>query len=233
MTKAVAYFRVSTVKQGISGLGLDAQRAAVETLCAMRGWEIIAPPFTEIESGKRSERPELLKALHRCRVTGAMLVVAKLDRLSRDAAFLLTLQNSGAMFVAADMPDANNLTVGIMALVAQQEREAISSRTKAALAVAKARGQRLGNPNGAAALRRAGKGTAAALKARQRNADEHAERLRLIVDRMKGEGRTSLGALARALNEEGMITPRGAQWHASSVRNLLTRLNRQSQRRTC
>ena len=224
MTKAVAYYRVSTAKQGISGLGLDAQRAAVESLCATRGWEIIAPPFTEVESGKRSDRPELLKALERCKVTGAMLVVAKLDRLSRDAAFLLTLQNSGAMFVAADMPDANNLTVGIMALVAQQEREAISARTKAALAAAKARGQRLGNPNGAAALRRAGKGTEAALYARQRNADEHAERLRSIVDRMKGEGRTSLGALARALNEEGMVTPRGAQWYASSVRNLLRRL---------
>ena len=224
MTKVVAYYRVSTAQQGISGLGLDAQRAAVESICATRGWEIIAPPFTEVESGKRSDRPELLKALEHCKVTGAMLVVAKLDRLSRDAAFLLTLQNSGAMFVAADMPDANNLTVGIMALIAQQEREAISARTKAALAAAKARGQRLGNPNGAAALRRAGKGTAVALEARQRNADEHAERLRPIVDRMKGEGSTSLGALARALNEEGMVTPRGAQWYASSVRNLLTRL---------
>ena len=224
MIKAVAYYRVSTAKQGISGLGMDAQRAAVESLCAMRGWEIIAPPFTEVESGKRSDRPELLKALEHCKVTGAVLVVAKLDRLSRDAAFLLTLQNSGAIFVAADMPDANNLTVGIMALVAQQEREAISARTKAALAAAKARGQRLGNPNGAAALRRAGKGTVAALEARQRNADEHAERLRLIVNRMKDEGRTSLGALARALNEEGMVTPRGAKWYASSVRNLLTRL---------
>ena len=197
---------------------------AVENLCTARAWEIIAPPFTEIESGKRSDRQELLKALERCKVTGGMLVVAKLDRLSRDAAFLLTLQKSGAMFVAADMPDANNLTVGIMALVAQQEREAISARTKAALAAAKARGQRLGNPNGAAALRRAGKGTVAALEARQRNADEHADRLRSIVDRMKGEGRTSLGALARALNEEGMVTPRGAQWYASSVQNLLTRL---------
>ncbi len=224
MTKAVAYYRVSTAKQGASGLGLDAQRAAVEALCSTRGWEIIAPPFTEVESGKRSDRPELLKALERCKVTGATLVVAKLDRLSRDAAFLLTLQNSGAPFVAADMPDANNFTVGIMALVAQQEREAISSRTKAALAAAKARGQRLGNPNGAASLRRAGKGTAAALLARQRNADEHAARLRPILNRMRDEGHTSLGALANALNEEGMVTPRGARWHASSVRNLLARL---------
>lgn len=224
MPKAVAYYRVSTAKQGASGLGLAAQRTAVEALCAARGWEIIAPPFTEVESGKRSDRPELLKALERCKVTGATLVVAKLDRLSRDAAFLLTLQNSGAPFVAADMPDANNFTVGIMALVAQQEREAISSRTKAALAAAKARGQRLGNPNGAASLRRAGKGTTAALQARLRNADEHAARLRPIIEELQGSGHTSLGALARALNEAGMVTPRNGQWHASSVRNLLARL---------
>lgn len=225
MTKAVAYYRVSTAKQGASGLGIDAQRSAVEALCMARGWEIIVPPYTEVESGKRSDRPELLKALERCGVTGATLVVAKLDRLSRDAAFLLTLQNSGAPFVAADMPDANNFTVGIMALVAQQEREAISSRTKAALAAAKSRGQRLGNPNGAASLRRAGKGTAAALQVRQRNADEHAARLGPIVNRMRTQGHTSLGALARALNAEGMVTPRGARWHASSVRNLLARLD--------
>ena len=225
MTKAVAYYRVSTAKQGASGLGLEAQRAAVESLCAVRGWEIIAPPFTEVESGKRNDRPELLVALERCSVTGATLVVAKLDRLSRNAAFLMALQNSGVSFVAADMPDANNFTVGIMALVAQQEREAISSRTKAALAAAKARGQRLGNPNGAASLRRAGKGAAAALLARRRNADEHASRLRPVITRMRSEGHTSLNALAKALNEEGMVTPRSARWHASSVQNLLARLD--------
>ena len=225
MTKAVAYYRVSTAKQGASGLGLEAQRAAVESLCAVRGWEIIAPPFTEVESGKRNDRPKLLVALERCSVTGATLVVAKLDRLSRNAAFLMALQNSGVSFVAADMPDANNFTVGIMALVAQQEREAISSRTKAALAAAKARGQRLGNPNGAASLRRAGKGAAAALLARRRNADEHASRLRPVITRMRSEGHTSLNALAKALNEEGMVTPRVARWHASSVRNLLARLD--------
>lgn len=224
MVKAVAYYRVSTAKQGTSGLGLEAQRVAVEDLCAVRGWHIIAPPFTEVESGKRSDRPLLLQALERCKVTGATLVVAKLDRLSRDAAFLLTLQNSGAHFVAADMPDANNFTVGIMALVAQQEREAISARTKVALAAAKARGQRLGNPNGAAALRRAGKGTAAALEVRQRNADEHAARLKPTVTRLRREGHTSLGAIAKALNAEGIISPRGARWHSSSVRNLLIRL---------
>lgn len=224
MTKAVAYYRVSTAKQGASGLGLEAQREAVESLCLARGLELIAPPFTEVESGKRNDRPELVKALDRCRVTGATLVVAKLDRLSRNAAFLLALQDSGVPFVAADMPDANNLTVGIMALVAQQEREAISARTKAALAAAKARGTKLGNPNGAAALRRAGRGTAAGVRAAIRKADEHALRLKPIVARLRAEGHTSLDKLAAAMNGEGILTPRGGRWHASSVRNLLARV---------
>ena len=224
MTKAVAYYRVSTARQGASGLGLEAQRAAVEALCTARGWELIAPPFQEIESGKRADRPELAKALERAKLTGARLVIAKLDRLSRNAAFLLTLKDSGVEFVAADMPDANNLTVGIMALVAQQEREAISRRTKEALAAAKARGQRLGNPNGAAAFRRAGKGTAAALAVVSANADARAVRLRPVVARLRAQGIVSLGGVAAALNDEGILTPRGGRWHASSVRNLLSRL---------
>src|SRR5215217_7241103 len=109
MSKVVAYYRVSTAKQGASGLGLEAQQKAVEDLCGARGWEIIAPPYVEIESGGRADRPELLKAIDRCRLTGARLVIAKLDRLSRNAAFLLTLRDSGTEFVAADMPDANSL----------------------------------------------------------------------------------------------------------------------------
>ncbi len=124
--KAVAYYRVSTAAQGRSGLGLEAQREAVESLCTSRGWEIIAPPFTEVESGKRADRPELTKALHRAKVTGSTLVVAKLDRLSRNVAFLAALQDSGVKFIAADMPEANELTVHIMAAVAQAERKAIS-----------------------------------------------------------------------------------------------------------
>jgi DNA invertase Pin-like site-specific DNA recombinase len=225
MTKAVAYYRVSTAKQGSSGLGLDAQRAAVEALCSSRGWEIIAPPFQEIESGKRDDRPELAAALERCKVTGAILVVAKLDRLSRNVAFLAALQDSGVRFVAADMPEANELTVHIMAAVAQAERKAISARTKAALAAAKARGQKLGNPNGAAALRRSQSGSVAGTAAIKLKADQHAARLRPIIERLRSDGHTSLGAIARALNQEGMITPRGARWHASSVKNLLARLN--------
>ena len=141
MTKAVAYYRVSTKRQAASGLGLDAQRLAVETLCQVRGMELIAPPFEETESGKRDDRPALTAALERCKVTGATLVVAKLDRLSRNVAFLAALQDSGAKFIAADMPEANELTVHILAAVAQAARNAISTRTTEALAAAKARGQ--------------------------------------------------------------------------------------------
>jgi DNA invertase Pin-like site-specific DNA recombinase len=218
--KIVSYLRVSTRQQGVSGLGLEAQRAAIEAYAAQRNGKVIET-FTEVESGKLNSRPELLKALHLAKVTGATLVIAKLDRLSRNAAFLLTLRDSGVRFIAADMPDANDLTVGIMALVAQQEREAISRRTTEALAAAKARGVRLGNPNGAAAIKRADKGNAAGVAA----ADSHAKNLHPVINCLASEGMTSLGAVAEALNERGMLTPRGGRWHKSSVRNLLNRLN--------
>ncbi|EJL35297.1 recombinase family protein [Novosphingobium sp. AP12] len=221
--KTITYYRVSTAAQGRSGLGLEAQRDAVGRFCQTRGCEVLAE-YTEVESGKRNDRPELAKAMHHAKVTGATLVIAKLDRLSRNAAFLLQLQESGVRFIAADMPEACNLTVGILALVAQQEREAISARTKAALAAAKARGQRLGNPNGAAPLRKAAKGNTAAVIALKAAADGHAANLRPIVDNLRGRGLTSLPAIANALNEMQMQTPRGGKWHPSSVRNLLTRL---------
>lgn len=143
--KIVAYQRVSTSKQGQSGLDLDAQWAAIQTYAAQAQGAVIER-FTEVESGKSNSRPELAKALQLAKLTGAVLVIAKLDRLSRNAAFLLTLRDSGVHFVAADMPDANDLTVGIMALVAEQERQAISKRTKEALKAAKTRGTRLGKP---------------------------------------------------------------------------------------
>lgn len=222
--RAVAYYRVSTARQGASGLGLEAQRVAVEALCASRGWELIAPPFQEVESGKRGNRPELLKALDRAKLTGARLVIAKLDRLSRDAAFLLTLQKSGVRFVAADMPEADETMVGIMAIFAQRERKAISTRTREALQAAKARGQRLGNPNGAAAFKRAGKGTTAALEAVRANATARATELMPTLQRLREAGVESLGGVAAALNDEGILTPRGGRWHTSSVRNLVARL---------
>lgn len=221
--KIVSYLRVSTRKQGNSGLGLEAQRYAIAAYATQRQAKVIET-FTEVESGKVNTRPELLKALHLAKVTGATLVIAKLDRLSRNAAFLLTLRDSGVHFVAADMPDANDLTVGIMALVAQQEREAISKRTKEALGAAKARGVRLGNPNGAAALRRAGRGNAASVRAMQAHADGHARNLVPVIRALAAEGIFSLGSVAGALNDREMLTPRGGRWYKSSVRNLLNRV---------
>ena len=221
--KVVSYLRVSTRKQGQSGLGLDAQRQAIEAYAAQRGATILET-FTEVESGRNNARPELARAMHLAKVTGATLLIAKLDRLSRNAAFLLTLRDSGVRFVAADMPDANELTVGIMALVAQQEREAISRRTTEALRAAKSRGVRLGNPNGAAPLRRAQKGNGAALEAIRALADRHAESLRTVLSELSAQGVVSLGALAQALNDRGILTPRGGRWHKSSVRNLTQRL---------
>jgi DNA invertase Pin-like site-specific DNA recombinase len=229
--KIVAYHRVSTVRQGTSGLGLEAQTKAIEDFARAREAEVVAS-FTEVESGKNNKRPELGKALHLAKVTGATLLIAKLDRLSRNAVFLLTLRDSGVKFIAADMPDANDLTVGIMALVAQQEREAISRRTKEALAAAKARGTKLGNPNGAAALRRAGKGNEAGVRAIQANADRHANDLAPVVTSLRSENILSLGGIAAALNERGMLTPRGGRWHKSSVRNLLKRLSHLSEPRS-
>ena len=222
--RVVVYMRVSTARQGRSGLGLEAQQAAIERFVQQRDAEVVQA-FTEVESGKNSDRPELGRALHLAQVTGAILLIAKLDRLSRNAAFLLTLRDSGVRFVAADMPDANELTVGIMALVAQQEREAISNRTKEALQAAKARGRKLGNPNGAAALRRARKGNSDAVAVVRRQADHHAQQLRPVLDALAAEGITTLGGIAKALNERRMLTPRGASWHKSSVRNLLDRLS--------
>ncbi|WP_439523036.1 recombinase family protein [Marivita sp.] len=222
--KLVAYERVSTARQGRSGLGLEAQRKAIEDYADAKSATILAR-FTEIESGRKNDRPELEKALQLARLTGATLVIAKLDRLSRNAAFLLTLQASGVRFLAVDMPEANDLTVGIMALVAQQEREAISRRTKEALAAAKARGVKLGNPNGAAALRRAGQDGQALRKTVYDNVDAFAESLVPLLRDIREQGRTSLRAIATELNAKGIRTRRGGRWHVSTVRNLIARID--------
>ncbi|MFC7553473.1 recombinase family protein [Pseudoroseomonas wenyumeiae] len=148
----VAYLRVSTDKQGRSGLGLEAQQAAIDVFLSPND-RLLSPPFIEVESGRKVGRPQLHAALALCRKRRATLLVAKLDRLARDAHFLLGLQKAGVDFVAADMPSANRLTVGIMALVAEEEARAISARTKAALAAAKARGMKLGGDRGTAPRR--------------------------------------------------------------------------------
>lgn len=221
--KFVGYVRVSTARQGQSGLGLQAQETAIQQHVAERGGRLVQT-FEEVESGKNNSRPKLAMALRLARLTGATLVIAKLDRLSRNAAFLLTLQDSGVRFLATDMPDANELTVGIMALVAQQERHAISQRTREALQAARARGTKLGNPNGAAALKRAAKGNGAALKASRENATARAEALRETVEELRRFGKESLGDIAAELNARGILTARNATWHRSSVANLLRRL---------
>ena len=223
MRRIIGYERVSTARQGASGLGLEAQRQAIEGYAAQRSANLLAR-FTEVESGRNADRPELAKALHLAKVTGAVLVIAKLDRLSRNAAFLLALRDSGVKFVAVDMPEANDLTVGIMALVAEQERAAISRRTKEALAVATARGVKLGNPNGAAALRRAAEGGIALRATVAANAERHARDLAPVIADIRAGGATSLRAIAAELDARGMLTRRGGRWHVSNVANLLRRI---------
>ncbi len=221
--RIVAYERVSTARQGASGLGLAAQRQSIGAHVAHRS-AILIGRFTEVESGRNANRPELAKALHLAKVTGSIPVIAKLDRLSRNAAFLLALRDSGVRFLAADMPEANDLTIGIMALVAEQERQAISKRTIEALAVAKARGVRLGNHNGAEALRRAGKGGLALCAAVKANAASQATDLAQVVADIRAAGHVSLRAIAGELNARGMLTRRGGKWSVSNVGNLLGRL---------
>jgi DNA invertase Pin-like site-specific DNA recombinase len=219
MRRFISYFRVSTARQGRSGLGLDAQRKAVVDFLNGGQWEVLGE-YTEIESGKHADRPELRKAMDHARRTGAVLLVAKLDRLSRDVHFLTGLEKAGVEFVACDMPEANRLTVHIMAVVAQAEREMISKRTKEALAAAKARGVRLGNPNGAAPVRRAGKGTMAAVAALRSNADRRAQDLAGTVAAIRAAGATSLQKVADELNRQGITTARGGRWYPCTVRDL-------------
>ena len=219
--KFVSYLRVSTDKQGRSGLGMEAQRHAVENYLNGGSWELLEE-YVEVESGKRDDRPQLQKALHHAKVTGAMLIIAKLDRLSRDAHFLLGLQKAGVRFVAADMPEANETMVGFMAIMAQHEREMISRRTKEALAAAKARGVKLGNPNGAACLH--GLGNAAAVAVVKENTVKRTEDLRPVVDDIQAAGTRSVRGLAHELNRRGILTPRGGQWHPTSAARLLARL---------
>jgi DNA invertase Pin-like site-specific DNA recombinase len=217
----VAYFRVSTDKQGKSGLVLAAQKAAVEAFLNGGRWKLVAE-HTEIESGRDNERPQLAAAISTCRIYGAKLVIAKLDRLSRDAHFLLGLEKAGVDFVAADMPSANRLTVGIMALVAEQEGKAISQRTKDALAAAKARGVKLGG------FRAGAKVTAQmrrhSIQARSDAAQARARDLAPIITELRAQGAQSLRELATALMDRGIPTARGgATWTAAAVARVIER----------
>jgi DNA invertase Pin-like site-specific DNA recombinase len=202
--KFIAYFRVSTDKQGKSGLGLEAQRKAVLDYLDGGRWSLVQE-FVEIESGKHNERPQLTAALAACKKHRARLVIAKLDRLSRNLAFIAALMESGVEFVAVDNPHANKLTVHILAAVAEHEREMISERTKAALRAAKARGTRLGNPQ----LAKAAKRGTAAVKA---NAKQFAANVLPIIEEIERAGFTSHNAIAAKLNERNVRTARGGKW---------------------
>lgn len=218
--KFVTYQRVSTDRQGQSGLGLEAQRAACLSYLNGGAWELVAE-FVEVESGAKADRPQLAAAIAECKRTGSTLLIAKLDRLSRDAHFLLGLEKAGVEFVACDMPHANKLTIGIMALVAEEERRAISARTKAALAAARERGVKLGGYRGGAVTDEARAASAAVVKAK---ADAHADLVMGAVLRLRREGITSLAGIARGLNDRGVKTARGGAWAATTVKNLLARV---------
>lgn len=222
--KVVSYIRVSTDKQQRSGLGLEAQQAAIKAYSAANAAQIIAE-YVEVESGRKNDRAQLTAALRHARVHGARLLIAKLDRLGRNAAFLMALRDSGADFVACDDPHTTPLTAGIKAIIAEEEARQISSRTVSALAACKARGVKLGNPNGAAALRRAGKGNKASCEAQRAKADAFAADLSDTLADVHAAGHTTLKAQAQELNRRGIKTARGGRWHPSSVANLHMRLS--------
>ena len=218
----ISYLRVSTARQGKSGLGLEAQRKAVADYLNGGNWQLLAE-MVEVESGKKSDRPVLQEAIDLSRATGATLVVAKIDRLTRDAAFLLSLRDAGIDFVAADMPDANRLTVGIMALVAEQEREAISRRTKDALAAAKARGVQLGAYRDGQFVGRVGTAADTQKASIARAAKyEAAARMKLpLLQRVDPLGSLSLRQIAERLNAMEVPTVSGkGSWSANSVKRL-------------
>nr|WP_090571765.1 recombinase family protein [Belnapia rosea] len=220
----MAYLRVSTAGQGRSGLSLEGQREAVVQYATSAGGRIMAE-FVETESGRKNDRPKLAEALAACRKRHATLVIAKLDRLSRDAAFLLKLRDEGVDFIAADMPNANRLTVGIMALVAEAEAEMASARTKAALAAAKARGVKLGGKrerHGDLRPHATGGGKASG-DARRKVANRQAADLApIICDLYAGSG--TLAAVAAGLNERGLTTARGKKWTAVQVSRVKARI---------
>jgi DNA invertase Pin-like site-specific DNA recombinase len=217
--KFVSYLRVSTARQGASGLGLEAQRAAVTDYLNGGDWSLVQE-IVEVESGKRNDRPALAAALRLCRKHRATLVIAKLDRLARNVAFISNLMESGVEFVAVDMPQANRFVVHILAAVAEQEAEAISKRTKAALAAAKARGTRLGGRRVSA--ERFAEIGAAARQVRTEKADKRAADLLPVIQSIQAKGAQSLRQIAARLNGQNITTPRGGEWSAVQVQRVLT-----------
>lgn len=220
--KFVSYLRVSTARQGHSGLGLEAQRASVAGYLNGGRWKLVAE-VVEIESGKKSDRPKLVEALRLCRLHGATLVIAKLDRLARNVHFVSSLMESGVEFVAVDFPQANRLTIHILAAVAEHEAKAISERTKAALAAAKARGRVLGGFRGHVIDDGA---RLASLASRQAVSAARAADIAPVIAELRQSGISSLGGIASALRERGIPAPRGgAAWSPGQVSRVLSRIS--------
>ncbi len=212
-TRFVSYYRVSTDKQGLQGNGIEAQKQSVARYLASLDCEHLGS-FEEVESGANNRRPMLKAAMQLAKSKKAILLIAKLDRLSRNAAFLLQLQDSGVDFVACDMPNADKLSVGIIALLAQRERELISERTKAGLAVAKSRGSKLGNPNPESALQKA-------QQVIQERKQDFAQAALKSIREIQETGIATLNRIADCMNKRGEKTPRGGLWTATAVKRVL------------
>jgi DNA invertase Pin-like site-specific DNA recombinase len=216
----VAYIRVSTSRQGRSGLGIEAQREALTRFACGEGFEIVAE-FVEVETGKGSDaldrRPQLAAALTRARALRCSIGVTKLDRLSRDVHFISGLMAHRVPFRVSELgPDVDPFVLHLYAALAEKERALISGRTKSALAAAKARGAKLGNPNIESAR-------GYAVETIKADADRAASKVLPIIAEIRRSGATTLRAIAEALNARGIPTPRGGRWYAASVRNALAR----------
>lgn len=222
----MAYYRVSTKRQGESGLGLEAQREAVRRFI---GDGNLLREFEEIESGGRDDRPALEDALRECRLRKATLVIAKLDRLARSVAFISRLMEDRVDFVAVDLPHANSFTVHVMAASAEFERKMISERTKAALAAAKARGVRLGGRRAGHNIgAHSGDGQRQSLIVRRGRASRFAADTSALIEVVRSEGRTSLAQIAEGLNERGIPAARGGRWSPVQVSRIINQSEQSS-----
>ena len=225
MEKFIVYYRVSTKQQSNSGLGLEAQKTAVKVFLASRGAIEIPPAFTETESGNNGNRPELKKAIAKCKQTGSTLLIAKLDRLSRNVSFIFNLkaelEGAGVGFIACDLPEANTLTLGIMATMAQHEREIISQRTKAGLAEAKRKGKKLGNP---ANLTDQAREKAHKSISENARTDQDIRKAYHFIKPRRDQGAT-FQQIANELNAEGYQTRTGKEFHPAQVQRIFKRLS--------
>lgn len=218
----IAYTRVSTDEQGKSGLGLESQEKAIRDFIRVNGGELVKL-YKEVESGKRDDRPILTEAIRHSQLTGARLVIHKLDRLSRDLGFITQLQKNNVDFSVVDLPGADKFTIHLFGALAEKERLMISERTKAALKAAKERGKKLGNAKGegfSPEIQK--KGAVAASAARIEKADTFAGKVKPFIEKLKGEG-LSLRGIASKLNDMGIQTARGKEWTATAVKNAMER----------